>query len=390
MWAVRSAKAGKQKDQSRGIDWKTATQKIGNRHPGQDKFEYRLRLKFEVRRMASFVAAGHKRMTEENKERFNEAMEELTENLQKIQADPTFVPELTVTQSFWCTEDVLDFSSSVMEGADNYYLCRNEICIHFTPNTNWCIEVKVLEAFRVVTSVSGEGPDGRVYADLEMALRFFGDMLAELKVPVGSTVSGDAPPGTVKMIVMEDGGHYRCGVCGQKYEPWQTKAHNILANKIIVTTPGDDPDLAREVGMRVGEVAYQFVLWVDTPAQITERRCQEIQLDLAKETRGMDEVTFKAHVLAKIEASSGRTYFAKTTMLPATVRWMDDINGAKGYNDKQRWRYQHLKGGFWGAKAPAFVKTGPGKTVVHDNDEALVMWAYARQLCGLAKKQPGA
>ena len=180
MWAERSAKAGKQKDQSRGIDWKTATQKLGNRHPGQDKFEYRLQLKVEVRRMALFVGSGHKRMTEENKERFNEAMEELTENLQKIEADPTFVPELTVTQSFWCTEDVLDFSSTVMEGADNYYLCRNEVCIHFTPNTNWCIEVKVWEAFCVVTSVSGEGPDGRMYADLEMAVRFFGDMLAEL------------------------------------------------------------------------------------------------------------------------------------------------------------------------------------------------------------------
>ena len=213
-------------------------------------------------------------------------------------------------------------------------------------------------------------------------------MLAQLKVPTGSTVSGDAPPGMVKMIIVEDRGHYRCGVCGQKYEPWQPKAHNILANKIIVTTPGDDPVLAREVNMQVGEVGFQFVLWVDTPAQITERRCQEIQLQLAEETRDMDEATFKAHVLAKIDAASGRTYFAKTTMLPATVRWMDDINGANGYSDKQRWRYQHLTGGFWGAKAPVFIKEGPNKTVVHNNDEALAMWAYARQLCGLAKRHP--
>ena len=195
------------------------------------------------------------------------------------------------------------------------------------------------------------------------------------------------PPGKIPVVCLEDGFHYRCATRGQKYEPWQDKSYTIYANKIIVTTPGDDAQLAAMVKMQVGEVAYQFVRWVDTPNQILERRCQEIQLKLAEETKHMSPEQFKEHVLQKIMASSGRTYFAKQQMPPHVVQMIDKINcNRTPGTEKARWRYDHLVGGFWGAKAPVFVADGPNKTVVMDNDDAIAMWAYSRILCGLAKQ----
>ena len=334
--------------------------------------------------MAKFVAAGYKRYSEADKLRFNEALDERDMNLKRIEEDPTFVPQYTLTESFWVPESILDFSSKVKDGMDNFYCCRMRGCQYFAPNTNWLIEVKIWEELQKVSAVSGEAPPpARVWADPQKVFEIFGDTMGKLRLWPKASLE-PVPPGMQVVVFVEDGAHYRCPMCFDKYEHWQNKSTRIPANKLVVTSPGGDEQLAREVDMEPNEVSFQYVLWVDTPTGILERRCQEIQLKLEQETKEMTYNQLKAHVLAKIAASSQKTYI-KRMQVPAKV--LSDLqwcNTNPACTERVYWRMNHLKDGFWGAHAPAFVDDA---TVVHDNDDAVAMWAYSRTLCNLAKKQ---
>jgi hypothetical protein len=157
----------------------------------------------------------------------------------------------------------------------------------------------------------------------------------------------------------------------------------MTPNKLVVCCPGDDPELAREVGMQVGEVSVQFVLWVDSPTAIVERRCQEIALKLKEDTKNLSYRELKSHVLAKIGDTAQRTYFKKMEVSDTAKAQLAESNRGGWPYEKSYWRMDHLKDGFWGGIAPRFVD---GVTPIHDNDEAIAQWALTRTLCNLVKQ----
>ena len=230
--------------------------------------------------IGKFCQRAYTKMSDHDKRRFVLAFEELEKNLQKIAEDPTFVPQhhtelfdpashaggsdLSVQGQpmevnvdtpppkslFWATEKVLDWTSQVLEGLDNYYLCRNEACRSFMPNTCWLKQV----------------------------------------------------------------GHdcYKCPCCLRDYQPWSDmKPTNIKPNKILVGSCEGDIQMAMDMGMNPEDVFMWFVLWVDTPQAILERRMQEISLQLAEETRNMSTEELQELVGNKVNASSARTFFEK-------------------------------------------------------------------------------
>ena len=100
-----------------------------------------------IQTVGQFCSTAYKKMNDHDKRRFVVAFDELTENLEKVAADPTFIPQYTTevydkdTPSvsdlsvhgqpaprkslFWASEKVLGWASQILEGLDNYYLCRD-------------------------------------------------------------------------------------------------------------------------------------------------------------------------------------------------------------------------------------------------------------------------
>ena len=275
-WTQRKKRAGTHRSVARGVDWKRAVSDVGRRHPGQDKKEWRASVLQTLKVIGKFCQRAYTKMSDHDKRRFVLAFEEQENNLQKIfvpqlhtgvfdpasqavgtdlsvQGQPMDAMEVDVDTPppkslFWATEKVLDWTSQVLEGLDNYYLCRNEACRSFMPNTCW-----------------------------------------------------------VKQV-----GHdcYKCPCCLRDYQPWSTsKPTNIKPNKILVGSCEGDIQMAMDMGMNPEEVFMWFVLWVDTPQAILERRMQEISLELAEETRDMSTEELQELVRDKVNATSARTYF---------------------------------------------------------------------------------
>ena len=267
------------------------------------------------------------------------AFDELTDNLEKVAADPTFIPQYTTEvydkdapagsdllvhgqpvarkSLFWALEKALDWVSQILEGLDNYYLCRNVACRAFMPHTCW---------------VKEEGHE-----------------------------------------------RYKCPFCMRDYQPWAERPTFMLPNKLLIASCNGDEDLARTMGMQPHEVRIWFVVWADTASAVLERRMQEITLKLDEDTRNLSDAEFEQFVINQVNRTSARIFFEKKYM-PADS--LEQVKALNAQGCKRKWEYEHLLEGFWAGTAPEFVKD---VTPYYDNDDAITMWGYTRML--LMKEQ---
>ena len=110
-------------------------------------------------------------------------------------------------------ERVLDYCSEILAGLDNYYLCRHKDCRAYMPNSQW---VKQLEYDK-----------------------------------------------------------FRCLLCTREYISWKKSGNRMLVNKVLVTSPNGDQELATELQMGMKEHLIWFVVWENTSSAILQRRMLE-------------------------------------------------------------------------------------------------------------------
>ena len=249
---------------------------------------------------------------------------------------------------------MLQYSSELVEGADNYFVCRDETCIQFSPNTCWMQEYRAL--------------------DTEEAEDYFLDLM--YPGSKGTKLVDDAPP----IASLLD--HFRCSSCATEFLPWQTKSRFIPANKILVASPGGNPLLAAAMKMGANEVKYWYLEWGDTKTAVFTSRLQEISLRLVEETRNMNHTTLFEHCVRQIDLHSQRSFFERQQLSRGTMEKINRINSGKD-GDRKHWKYDHLLDGFWTAKGPEYVREGLNKTVVLTTDEYVTMFAYTKTLCGI-------
>ncbi|MFM7979000.1 MAG: hypothetical protein ACKPKO_06750, partial [Candidatus Fonsibacter sp.] len=181
-----------------------------------------------INTIGKLISRAHENMSDHDKRRFVVAFEELDDNVNKIAADPTFIPHHTtevydtVIQGqpvgsdllvqgqpvgkslFWVSEQVLDWASELLGGLDNYYMCRNTSCRAFMPHTCW---------------VKEEGHD-----------------------------------------------RFRCPFCLRDYQPWATKPTHMTPNKLLIASCNGDENVDLELDMDPSAVRIWFVLSADTPS----------------------------------------------------------------------------------------------------------------------------
>lgn len=287
-WTLRKKKAGTHASVARGIEFTRAIQVIGERHLTQNKVVWKAEVKCQIRTVGKLCQRTYNKLDERDKRRFVVAFQEMEENLSKIAETPMFIPQYhtevydkedapagfeyqvhsqAVVQKslFWAAEGALDWSSQLMEGLDNYYLCRNIDCRAFMPNTCW----------------------------------------------------------------VKEGGydHYRCPMCTREYQPWScAKTTNILPNKLLVGSCNGDDDMAREMEMAAQEVRVWFVIWADTPESVLQRRMQEINLKLEEETRNMSSKELAELVHDKVNATSARIFFGQKCMPKTSITEIERLN----------------------------------------------------------------
>jgi hypothetical protein len=321
--------------------------------------EYRERLKEKCYQIGKAGQHSYEKLSDFNKERFRCAVQEQERHLEEVAKDPEYIPQFVNTAQFWTPERILDYSSTVFEGVDNYYLCRNQDCRAFMPNTAWLIEFRALTEGWVPTVDVG---------------------VPGMWQPVKAITDGFVD---VSPPVSYDLGHYRCPCCFEEYQPWKDKSHRIRPNKLLVTSPNGDPELANRMRMGVDESRVHFLKWTTTAQTILERRFQEIALDLCEETKNMNFDALMKHCIAKIDQRSSRVYFEKQTLSQEIINRANRMNaGLDG--DKRRYRYNHLLNGFLCARAPPYVE---GQSVVLTDDDVIRHFAYTKMLCGFGQQR---
>jgi len=158
--------------------------------------------------------------------------------------------------------------------------------------------------------------------------------------------------------------------------------HSIRPNKLLVTSPNGNAELAQAMRMGINETAMYFVKWASTSQSIMERRFQEIALQLTEETKNMSYDALMKHCVSKINQKSERVYFERHELRQSIIDMANRTNsGIDG--DVRKYRYNHLLKGFLCAHAPPFVE---GKSVVLDDDDVIRHFAYTKTLCGLASQ----
>jgi hypothetical protein len=140
MWNLRKRKLHRNSGDARGLDWNTCVSRIGNRHNGQSKKEWRESIKTMIKGLVEVMYASFMKKSDADKKRYVVAMTEY-EAIRKAQAeDETFVPELTTEvfrgvgvdsdpsvdgpPPFFVSYMASDYASKLAEGLDNYYVCR--------------------------------------------------------------------------------------------------------------------------------------------------------------------------------------------------------------------------------------------------------------------------
>jgi hypothetical protein len=152
MWNYRKRKLHRNAGDARGLDWNTCVSRIGNRHNGQSKKEWRDSIKAMIKGLAEVMYDSFMKKSEKDQKRHLVAMEEY-EAIRKAQAeDETFVPELTTEvfrgrgvdsdpsvdgpSPFFVSYMASDYASQLAEGLDNYYVCR--LCAGTRCCIRWC------------------------------------------------------------------------------------------------------------------------------------------------------------------------------------------------------------------------------------------------------------
>jgi hypothetical protein len=340
----------------RGMAWTEISAKIDAKYEGEAMAEYRSRIKDGIREFAGGLNFAYRKMDDAQKRRFVNSYREFTENKKAVSVDPSYVPQFVCTADFWVPARILEYASELCEGIDNYFVCRDETCGNFSPNTCWMQEYR-------------PRPDSEAYYK----------QLWDPKAPFDLVLDA-APP------VASELHHFRCSLCGTEFQPWQKKSHFIPANKILVSSPAGDVALAKAMGMEPNAVSFRYHYWTDTATTVMVGRLTEIALKLCETTRGMTYGELHEHCVQQINGRAERSYFTQCQIPKKTLLDVNRINSGV-YGDKKKWRYDYLLDGFLSAKAPPFVRKGPGQTHVMDSDEFVTMFAYTKTLCGIVTAQ---
>ena len=161
-WSERKKKAQKHAGLARGVTWARAVSDVGARHSGEDKRAWREEIKKAISTVGKFVKHAYNKLSQHDKMRFVVAFQEQEANIAGVAKNPHFIPEFTVADVdlppaadsdlsvqgprggqvlpkplFWAHERALDWTSKLMGGLDNYYLCRNVERRTFMPATCW-------------------------------------------------------------------------------------------------------------------------------------------------------------------------------------------------------------------------------------------------------------
>ena len=356
---LKKANAGERcKRLERGMAWDIVSMDVDARYPGESLTDYRWRIKQSIKAVAGSIHFSYRKMPQFDKDRFSSANLELATNVAQEAKDPTYVPQFACTEQFWVPERILQFASELAAGLDNHFVCRNEECLFFAPNTCW------MQEYRPLTT-----DDARLY------FQSLFDKAEPHKVVIDRT-----PPTKSELH------HFLCSLCGTEYLPWQQKSHFIPANKIAVAAPAGDKQLAAAMGLGPNEGRYWYVQWTDTATSIMEARLKEISLQLVADTRGMTHGELHEHCVQQINQNAMRTHFDRHRVPESTLLKVNRRNsGADG--DARKFRYNHLLEGFWAAKGPQFIRDGPVKTPVLTTDEFITNFAYTKTLCGIHTSQ---
>ena len=232
-----------------------------------------------------------------------------------------------VTNMLRLDHHVTQFASQIIDGLDQFFLCRNrwggkeEVppgpCGYFAPATNWSPNL----AERLKCS-------------------------------------------------------WKCPRCGQTYSPGKEKPGLIGANMLLVVEgDGKDMGLKQVKGkLAEGEVRFYPLWWPDTATTSLLDKFKEVMLGVSHKVNDMSQEQLRLEIVELDKRLAEQRSFFRPLELNKTaldeIEWMN-ANGKRETSDhSRRWIIDHLRGGFIG-----------GRYMWKETDVALDMETVAQMFC---------
>ena len=255
-WVRRKKNAAQHK---RVMCFKKAAMEIPN-DAGLSAREFRKKLMNNAKAFAKDMVCGILKLPPAQQQMIVSAMDKWAECIEKIIAEPGWVPDLMVCGNIM-EHELADYAHELMTGVSDYYLCRvandpldllYRPCGFFSIADNWARSVQV--DVRTASTPLGEGG-------------------SSASTPLGEGGSaGDA----------DAGGHYRCPLCAGHYRPWAGSSRSggklIEANKILVVATNPE------------KVKYLPFMWGDTKTQSLMNRFKEVMMGMTGEVNNLGPV----------------------------------------------------------------------------------------------------
>ena len=263
--------------------------------------------------LASAVYTAFQRASAKQQKEILVAFDAFEEERLKVVADATYQPGLMSCKNLF-DDSVAQYLSEIMEGLDEFYLCRKRGCGFFALAHCW---------------VNNSEIDGQ--------------------------------------------GQHRCPMCTQYYRPWSGEGDVITANKVLVVQGGANdahgPALLGGVhtGIKAGEVTLYPIIWQETRAQALTNRLKEICNEV-KECSPAEAMKM-CQEIATVKAQN-KSYFKEMVISNGVIDQLDWFNLPPC---KKPWLYEHLKKPFLHGKCVV-----EDETTVLSQEQTLKMWAASR------------
>ena len=209
-----------------------------------------------------------------------------------------------LSEHFFLEDRVLQYVDKIIEGIYQYYVCRHKTCASFGPATQW--------------------------------------------------------------IECEDTTHFKCPMCGEKYQPWLDRPHLMPAQMVQVMAPCVD---IPEINMKAGQVHFFLLEWPDTKVSVLKNRFKEIFLDIAPQAKRSSTDDLAGLIREKAAAADNLSFFSKKELSKATTDKVDHAN----WGAKYKYSYQHLLGGFQSARI-AYKED----IFIMSSEDSVRLWAYSK------------
>ena len=209
-----------------------------------------------------------------------------------------------LSEHFFLEDRVLQYVDKIIEGVYQYYVCRHKTCASFSPATQW--------------------------------------------------------------IECEDTTHFKCPMCGEKYQPWLDRPHLMAAQMVQVMAPCVD---IPEISMKAGQLHFFLLEWPDTKTCVLRNRFKEIFLGISEQAKRSPTDALLGLIREKAAAADNLSFFSKKELSKATTDKVDHAN----WGAKYKYHYQHLLGGFQSARI-AYKED----IFIMSSEDSVRLWAYSK------------